>query len=150
MNHPNKNIMEKAINLAKAKHQEGGHAVAAIIVKGDEVISEAFTSVRRDIDPTAHAEINTIRAAAKKLGNKLIDCYLYTTYEPCPMCASAAVWAKMKGIVYGASRDDQTEEHPWRVYVPASEIIKNGTPKLELIEEFMRNECKELLHLKND
>jgi len=151
MIHPNKEIMQRAIALAKEKHKEGGHAVAAIIVKGDEIIAEAFTSVRRDIDPTAHAEINAIRAAAKRLGNKLIDCYLYTTYEPCPMCASAAVWAKMKGIVYGASRHDETEEHPWgRVNIPAAEVLDRGSVKLELIEEFMREECRELLSLKRD
>jgi tRNA(Arg) A34 adenosine deaminase TadA len=122
--------------------------VAAIIVKDDQIIAEAFTTVRKDQDPTAHAEINVIRDAAKKLGTKLYDCYLYTTYEPCPMCASAAIWAKMKGIVYGASRDDQTEQHPWRVYIPAAEVIEHGTPLLELYPEFMREECKSLLTLK--
>jgi tRNA(Arg) A34 adenosine deaminase TadA len=145
---PDEAIMKKAIELAKEKYKEGGHAVAAIIVKNDEIISEAFTSVRRDQDPTAHAEINAIRMAAKKLGNKLIDCYLYTTYEPCPMCASAAIWAKMKGIVYGASREDRTEACPWRVLIPATEVIKQGTPILELYPEFMREECKKLLVLK--
>jgi len=148
MHHPNKDIMDKAIKLAYEKFKEGGHAVAAIIVKDDEIISEAFTTVRRDTDPTAHAEINAIRAAAKKLGNKLFDCYLYTTYEPCPMCTSAAIWAKMKGVVYGAGMNDQTESHPQRITIAASEIIKNGTPELELYPEFMRDECKKLLDLK--
>ncbi|MDQ3098276.1 MAG: nucleoside deaminase [bacterium] len=147
MLHPNKDIMERSIKLAYEKLKEGGHAVAAIIVKDDEIISEAFTSVRRDIDPTAHAEINAIRLAAKKLGNKLIDCYLYTTFEPCPMCTSAAIWAKMKGIVYGAAMMDQTETHPQRITIEASEIIKQGTPRLELYPEFMRDECKKLLDL---
>jgi len=148
MHHPNKEIMNKAIKLAREKLKEGGHACAAIIVKDEEIISEAFTTIRRDNDPTAHAEMNVIRAVSKKFGKRLLDCYLYTTYEPCPMCTSAAIWARMKGIVYGASRDDQTEEHPWRVYVPASEIISRSTPKLELYPEFMRNECKKLLTLK--
>ncbi|MDD5290034.1 MAG: nucleoside deaminase [Patescibacteria group bacterium] len=148
MNHPNKKIMERAINLAKEKYKEGGHAVAAIIIKDDEIISEAFTTINKEQDPTCHAEMNAIRKAAKKLHSKVLDnCYLYTTYEPCPMCTSAAIWAKMKGIVYGATRDDQTEKCPWRVYIPASEVIKNGTPKLELFLEFMRAECKELLSL---
>jgi tRNA(Arg) A34 adenosine deaminase TadA len=145
---PDEAIMKKAIELTKEKYKKGGHAVAAIIVKNDEIISEAFTSVRRDQDPTAHAEINAIRMAAKKLGNKLIDCYLYTTYEPCPMCASAAIWAKMKGIIYGASREDRTEACPWRVLIPATEVVKQGTPILELYPEFMREECKKLLVLK--
>lgn len=148
MKHPDENIMRQAIKLAKAKYKEGGHAVAAIIVKDDKIISEAFTTIKRDNDPTAHAEMNAIRAASKKLGEKLLDCYLYTTYEPCPMCSSAAIWAEMKGIVYGASRDDQTKEYPWRVYIPASKVIENGTPKLELYPEFMRNECKKLFTLK--
>ncbi len=148
MNHPNEMLMNRAINLAQAKYKEGGHAVAALIVRDDEIISESFTTVNRDQDPTCHAEINAIREAAKKLQSKILNnCYLYTTFEPCPMCASAAVWAKMKGIVYGASRDDQTEQNHWRVYIPASEIIKNGTPRLELYPEFMREACKELLTL---
>lgn len=142
--------MAKAIKLAKDKHREGGHAVAAIIVYEDEIISETFTTVRRDNDPTAHAEMNAIRdAAAKRFGKKLHGCYLYTTYEPCSMCASAAVWAQMKGIVYGASREDQTPEHPQRINISTFEIINNGTPKLELIQEFMRKECIELLNLTN-
>src|SRR3989344_3051236 len=123
MNHPDKNIMRQAIKLAQEKYKEGGHAVAAIIVKEGEIIAKAFTTIKRDNDPTAHAEMNAIRAAAKKFGKELLNCYLYTTYEPCPMCTSAAIWAKMKGIVYGASRDDQTKEHPWWVYIPASEVI---------------------------
>jgi tRNA(Arg) A34 adenosine deaminase TadA len=147
MYQPDENIMKKAIKLAREKYKEGGHAVAAIIVKNNVVVSEAFTSVRRDQDPTAHAEINAIRMAAKKLGNKLIDCYLYTTYEPCPMCSSAAIWAKMKGIIYGASREDRTDACPWRVLIPAEEVIKQGTPILELYPEFMREECKKLLTL---
>lgn len=60
----------------------------------------------------------------------------------------AAIWARMKGIVYGASREDQTKEYSWRVNIPASEIISRSTPKLELYPEFMRDECKELLKLK--
>ena len=148
MNHPNEEIMIRAIKLAEDKHKEGGHAVAAIIVRGDEIIAEAFTTINRDQDPTCHAEMNAIREAAKELHSKaLTDCYLYTTYEPCPMCTSAAIWAKMKGIVYGAGLADQTESHPQRINIPASEIIKNGTPKLELFPDFMRDECKKLLSL---
>ncbi len=123
--------------------------MAAIIVKGEAIISKAFSTINRDQDPTCHAEMNAIREAAGKLRSKVLaNCYLYTTYEPCPMCAAAAIWAKMKGIVYGASRNDQTKENPWRVYVPAFEIIKNSTPRLELYPEFMRKECKKLLSLK--
>jgi len=54
----------------------------------------------------------------------------------------------MKGIIYGAGMIDQTETHPQRISIAASEIIRNGTPKLELYPEFMRDECKKLLDLR--
>lgn len=148
MIHPNKEIMQKAINLAKEKYQEGGHAVAAIIVKDNEIISQAFTTVIRDNDPTCHAEINAIKIAANKLKSKHLEgCYLYTTFEPCPMCTSAAIWAKMKGIIFGANMNDQTEQCPQRIKIRCSQIIKKGTPKVEFFRNFMRKECKELLKL---
>jgi len=149
MIHPNKDIMQKAINLAKENYKEGVvHAVAAIIVKDDEIISQAFTTVRRDNDPTCHAEINVIKLAAKKMNSKKLEnCYLYTTFEPCPMCASAAIWAKMKGIIFGANMTDATEQCPQRIKIRCSSVIKKGTPKLELYSNFMRQECKKLLTL---
>ena len=148
MVHPSSELMSRVINLAREKYQEGGHAVAALIVKSDEIIAEAFTTIRRDIDPTAHAEINAIRLAAQKLqSTKLTDCYLYTTYEPCPMCTTACIWARMAGIIYGASREDRTPECPWRIMIPAETVIAAGEPKLELYSDFMREECKPLLSL---
>ncbi|MCK5123426.1 MAG: nucleoside deaminase [Candidatus Pacebacteria bacterium] len=148
MIHPNKEIMQRAINLAKEKHKEGGHAVAAIIIKNDKIIAEAFTTIDRDNDPICHAEINAIKLATKKLNSKkLEDCFLYSTFEPCPMCASAAIWARIKGIIYGASMNDETEKCPQRIKIKCSEVIKRGSPKLELYHDFMREECKELLFL---
>ncbi|MPM98901.1 tRNA-specific adenosine deaminase [bioreactor metagenome] len=78
---------------------------------------------------------------------RLDDCYLYTTFEPCPMCTSAVIWAKMKGIVFGANMNDETEQCPQRIKIRCFNIIKKGTPKLELYSNFMRKECKELLKL---
>ena len=138
--------MEKIIELAKQAHKEHGFAVAALVVKENEVIAHGFTSVRKEKDPTAHAEISSIRNACKKLDStKLEGCYLYTTYEPCPMCISAAIWARMKGVVWGASREDSTATHPWRIKIPATDVINKGTPLLEFHSEFMREECKVLL-----
>ena len=148
MIHPNKEIMRRAINLAEEKHKEGGHAVAAVIVKDDEIIAEAFTTINRDHDPTCHAEINAIKLAAKKMNSeKLENCFLYSTFEPCPMCTSAAIWSCMKGIVYGASMNDETEKCPQKIKIRCSEVIERGTPKPELYPDFMREECKELLFL---
>ncbi len=141
--------MEKAIELARNGFEESGFAIGAIIVKGDEIISQGTNTSKEDSDPTAHAEIVAIRNAGEKLGaRKLEGCYLYTTYEPCPMCTSAAIWAKMKGIIYGASRKDSSETHPWRVDISSEEVLKHGTPILELYPEFMREECKSLISMR--
>ena len=141
MKHPNKEIMNKLIELSKEKG-----VVSAMIVKGDEIISTGLNTVKKDINSINHAEINAIERASKKLGtHKLIDCWLYSIFEPCPMCASACVWARMNGIVYGANMDDKNENYPQRVLVRCEEILEKGTPKLELHKDFMRTECKEIL-----
>jgi tRNA(Arg) A34 adenosine deaminase TadA len=148
MNHPNEEIMMKAIKIAEDNVDNGKHAVAAIIVRDGEIISEAFTTIQRDNDPTKHAEMNAIREAAKKLDSYKLDrCWLYTTFEPCPMCATACIWAKMEGIVFGASMEDRNEKYTQRILIRSEEVIKHGTPKLKLHKNFMREECKQLLLL---
>jgi tRNA(Arg) A34 adenosine deaminase TadA len=149
MIHPNKKIMEKAIALASKDYKKGGgYAVAAIIVKDDKIIAKAITTINKKQDPTCHAEINVIKAACKKLKSKRLErCYIYSTYEPCPMCASATVWARMEGIVYGASMEDETEINPQRIKIHCAEIIDKGTPRLKIYPNFMRDECKKLLSL---
>ena len=137
-----------AFEAARDAAQADEVPVGAAIARAGEIIAVAGNRTLRDRDPTAHAEINVIRLAAHKLqSTKLKECYLYTTYEPCPMCTTAAIWARMAGIVYGASREDRTPECPWRIVIPASDIIAAGDPKLELFPEFMRQECRPLLSL---
>lgn len=148
MIHPNKEIMQKAISLAKEKNKEGALAIVALIVQGEKIISEGFATINKDNDPTSHAEINAIRLATKKLNSyKLENCYLYSTFEPCPMCTSAAIWAKIKGIIYGANMNDETDKCPQRIKIQCKNILEKGNPQLELYENFMREECKELLKL---
>lgn len=143
MRHPNKAIMHKAINSAKKKK-----AVACIIVKGDKIIAQATTTVYQEQQPFRHAEINAIEKACKKFKSfDLSGCWLYTTYEPCPMCASACVWARLEGVVYGASIKDRNDNYTQSILIPCKSVFKHGTPKLKLHEEFMRDECKPLLLL---
>lgn len=143
MKHPDDKIMLKAIKLAR---KEKG--VAAIIVKGNKIIAQGTTSVYQDQQPFRHGEINAIEKACKKFQSfDLSGCWLYTTYEPCPMCASACVWARLEGIVYGASMNDRNKTYTQRILIPCKEVLRHGTPKVKLHEEFMRDKCKKLLLL---
>ena len=98
------NPMTMALALARDAMGEGEVPVAAIITnKEGEVIASASNRVERDGDPTAHAEMLVIRQAALKLGqNRLIDCDLWVTLEPCPMCAGAIAHARLRRVYYGA------------------------------------------------
>jgi tRNA(Arg) A34 adenosine deaminase TadA len=100
--------MQIAIQLA-AQHsraKEGG-PFGAIITRRNEIIAQGWNRVTSSNDPTAHAEINSIRAAAAALGDfQLRGCALYTSCEPCPMCLGAAWWARLDRIVFAATRAD--------------------------------------------
>ena len=157
MKHPNRYFMLKAIEEAKKAVIEGNYAVGATIVVKNEMVSIQHTSIHTLKDPTAHGEILAIREASRKLNSIYIpDGYLYTTLEPCPMCTGAAIWAKIKGIIYGATIEDAkqiflqrgTSLYDWRqIDISAKCVIEKGAPKIELYPEFMREECLKLLTL---
>ena len=99
--------MREAIRLANESVKNGGGPFGAVIVKDNEIIAGSSNSVTIDNDPTAHAEVNTIRQACKKLGTfDLSGCVIYTSCEPCPMCLGAIYWAKIDRIYYGNNRTD--------------------------------------------
>ena len=96
-----------AVDLATANVERGGGPFGAVIVRGDELVSSGQNRVTRDLDPTAHAEVVAIRSAATVLGDfSLAGCTLFTSCEPCPLCVSAALWARLDRVVYAADRDD--------------------------------------------
>lgn len=102
-----KEFMREAIRLADESVKHGGGPFGAVIVKDGEIIADASNSVTIDNDPTAHAEMNAIRQACKKLGTfDLSGCTLYTSCEPCPMCLGANYWAHIDKIYYGNNRKD--------------------------------------------
>ncbi|HPM85859.1 MAG TPA: nucleoside deaminase [archaeon] len=100
--------MQKAIKEAfrgmKVNH---GGPFGAVIVRKGKIISSAHNTVLKTNDPTAHAEINAIRKATKKLKRfDLSDCEIYSSCEPCPMCLAAIEWARIKKLYYGCTRED--------------------------------------------
>lgn len=95
--------MQLALDQARLGAQAGEVPVGAVLVKDGELIAAGFNQPIRSCDPTAHAEIVALRAAAKALGNyRLPDTTLYVTIEPCAMCAGALVHARVGRLVFGA------------------------------------------------
>lgn len=99
--------MNEAIRLATTSVSNGGGPFGALIARGSEVVAIGNNQVTATLDPTAHAEVSAMRAACKQLGSfSLEGCVLVTSCEPCPMCLSSALWARVDRIVYAADRDD--------------------------------------------
>jgi tRNA(Arg) A34 adenosine deaminase TadA len=152
---PKKIFMEAAIEQALAAKQEGDYAIGTVLVIGDEIVSAWGSRVKRDESPIAHSEILAILDASQKLKSRhLINAILYSTQEPCPMCASAAVFARLKGIVFGASIEDMKNyvlknpgsPHLGRVIdISCERIITTSYEDTELVKHFMQGECLDVL-----
>lgn len=100
-------LMRRAFALSENSVRCGGGPFGAVIAKDGEIIAEATNSVTIDNDPTAHAEVNCIRKAARQLDTyDLEGCEIYTSCEPCPMCLGAIYWAHLDRIYYGNNRVD--------------------------------------------
>ncbi len=104
-------FMAMAIELATANVTTGaGGPFGAIIVRDGEIVATGVNSVTADNDPTAHAEVNALRAAGKALGTfQLTGCEIYTSCEPCPMCLAAIYWARCAAIYYGNTAGDAAD-----------------------------------------
>lgn len=149
--------MQLAINEARKSAELGQYPLGSVVVLNNEVIATGHTTLHEENDPTVHAEINAIRLATKKLGARYLPgAWLYTTQEPCPMCTSAAIWAKMEGIVFAASLEDALEvfqkqkggSFTWRqIEIPSEYVISKGEPKLQLVKGVLREEALRLYSL---
>ena len=97
-------LMHAALAEASAAAQAGEVPIGAVVALRGEIIARGQNRVLRDCDPTAHAEMVALRAAAHAIGNyRLLDCELFVTLEPCAMCAGAMIHARLGRLVYGAS-----------------------------------------------
>ena len=100
-------LMRRAIELSENSVRNGGGPFGAVIAKDGEIVAEGSNKVTIDNDPTAHAEVCTIRKACQKLNTfDLSGCVIYTSCEPCPMCLGAIYWAHLDKIYYANDRKD--------------------------------------------
>jgi guanine deaminase len=99
--------LARTIELATENVANGGGPFGALIVRDGELVAEGQNRVTANLDPTAHAEVTAIRAACQTVGDfSLPGATLYTSCEPCPLCLSAALWARVDRVVFAADRND--------------------------------------------
>jgi|SRR5690349_3100529 len=153
---PSERYMKAAIDIAMKAHSAGEYPIGAVVVLKDEIIGAASPALGSQADPTAHAEIMALRAAALHLGSRVLkEAVLYSTLEPCPMCTSAAIWAKCSAIVFGASQEDAIAVNELsgahrtfrQIPIKARYVAERGAPPIAVFEYFLHLECKELLVL---
>jgi len=107
MEEQDNNMLSRAISLARENVRNGGGPFGAVITRDGVIVAEAVNQVIATPDPTAHAEVQAIRLAAKELETfDLTGCTLYSSCEPCPMCLGAVYWARISRVVYASDRSD--------------------------------------------
>ncbi|WP_234572144.1 tRNA adenosine(34) deaminase TadA [Rhodohalobacter sp. 614A] len=136
------NYMMQAFRLAETAYEKGEIPVGAVVVHENSIIGKGYNQVEMLQDSTAHAEMIATSAACSTLQNKYLhDCTLYVTLEPCPMCAGALVWTKIKRIVFGAM--DEKAGACGTVFNISSNNKLNHN--IEVIQGVMEADCQYLL-----
>ncbi|GAB1544502.1 hypothetical protein NUACC21_71780 [Scytonema sp. NUACC21] len=136
---------EDFMRLALDEAKKGDASYGAIIVKDGEVVAVAHNTVRQDCDPSAHAEINAIRQLTAKLKNPSLEGYtIYTTGEPCPMCATACVWAGVSEIICSVSIEDLISLNQSQINISCEEVIGKSFREIKVTKGILRDECMRL------
>lgn len=134
--------MRQALVAAHEARERGEVPVGTCIVTGDAILAVAGNRTRTDQDPTAHAEIVALREAAHKVSNyRITDAVVYSTIEPCVMCAGALIQARVRRLVYGA-RDERAGAVESRFRVCDTDFLNH---RIEVTASVLEEECRELM-----
>lgn len=137
--------MSIAIDEARHSREERNKGYGAVVVFDGKILSRAHDTATTENDPVLHAEVNAIRRAVRIHGSvNLSGAILFSTCEPCPMCASLAVWSNLTTIVYGASIEETLKMGRSRIDVSSKEIAEKSPAMIEIIGGEMREQCLEL------
>ena len=140
--HPHAVWMRAALDQARQAFSEDEVPIGAVIVHNDRIIAAAWNQREQLRDPTAHAEMIAITQAAESLGSwRLLDCTLYVTLEPCPMCAGAIVQARIPTVVYGATDEKAGACHTLYQITNDARLNHRAT----VISGVLKDECRALL-----
>ena len=146
----NNEFMARAIELSIVRVKNGGGPFGCVIVKDGKIIAEGSNKVTATNDPTAHGEIVAIREACRKLNTfNLLECELYSSGEPCPMCLSAIYWSHINIVYYANNRDDakKIDFDDSMIY---SEINKKVNERKIKMYQMMRDEALEAFKIWNE
>ena len=150
MNDNDIRFLRAALEVAREARKKGNHPFGAVLVnEHGQIVMAAENTVVSDRDCTGHAETNLMRQASSEYGSEfLAKCTVYTSTEPCPMCAGAIFWANVRRVVYGLSEerlyemiDGESEE---ALYVPCREIFSRGKKPIEVIGPWLEEEAREV------
>ena len=134
--------MREALRAARHAQARDEVPIGAVVVIGDEMVAVSGNRTRTDCDPTAHAEIVALREAAKKIGNyRLSEAIVYSTIEPCAMCAGALIQARVGLLVYGA-QDERAGAVHTHFQICSSDQLNH---RVEIIKDVLETECRELM-----
>ena len=145
------NFVRIAIETAKASKEKGNLPFGCVLVSSDgEVLLKGENTINSDRDCLAHAEINLIREACKIYDHEFLkSCSIYTSDEPCPMCASAIYWSGIGKIGYGLSKKEYynivgRDDPNWDFEIPVRDVLKSGGRSVEVLGPLLENEAAEL------
>ena len=134
--------MREALRAAREAFTAGEVPVGTCVVIADELLAVAGNRTRADCDPTAHAEIVALREAARKLGNyRLANAVVYSTIEPCAMCAGALIQARVSLLVYGAP-DEKAGAVESHFHICDSDQLNH---RVEIVKGVLEDECRAMM-----
>ena len=141
-------FMEIALEEAKLSLKEGNKGFGAILVKNNKILARSHDTEVSENDPTAHAEINVLKKAFKNLGKELLNCILISTHEPCPMCMTAIVWAKISELIYGVSIEDSLKQGRNMINISCKEIKHRSNADISIKGGILKQKCLKLYNTK--
>jgi tRNA(adenine34) deaminase len=134
-------FMRVAIGEARRSLREGNHGFGAVIVRNGEPVASAHDTEETDQDPTAHAEMNAVRKASALVGKDLSGCLLFCTHEPCPMCATAILWAHLPFVAYGVGIEESLEQGRNRIALTCAELFQRSGASIRVEPNLLHEEC---------
>ena len=134
--------MRRALDAAREAKTRGEVPVGTCVVSGDQLLAVSGNRTRTDCDPTAHAELVALREASKKVGNyRLTGIDVYSTIEPCAMCAGGLIQARVGRLIYGA-RDERAGAVDSRFRICDTDFLNH---RIEIVQGVLESECRELM-----